>query len=372
MPSIDQSAGVNIRDKNTKESWAIIEDLILYDNESWNDLRDLAKSVKVISLPFDVPSISDQRLIELENQVQCLMEAQISPKPSVQVNNITSSYEICSDPHNTQYCMENPEQAFVDYASSCTDEEGRKWFTIKPEKDTLGRLKLLVDFYVLDKERGPMCLLLLGRGFLATTSVVIDCKKSKISLGKGYARTDFIGSQCPSYLENDFMSTNSPGAWKLARDAKLNPFKDALVSKKMIDLLGAIPINIRVANGSQKTCESCSTPRRLKLVHLSKLGYVLLSALSERQDLFSLLGGLCLHEGTDDGWNRLLDPMNSFSVKHISRLIDDATLGNSGSAKSTISSGSKATRDRCLTVPREVQLHGARGLRRVLVQDRRR
>nr|GEU39496.1 retrovirus-related Pol polyprotein from transposon TNT 1-94 [Tanacetum cinerariifolium] len=27
-------------------------------------------------------------------------------------------------PHDTQYCMENPEQAFVEYASSCTDEAG--------------------------------------------------------------------------------------------------------------------------------------------------------------------------------------------------------------------------------------------------------
>ncbi|GKA36468.1 hypothetical protein Tco_0722959, partial [Tanacetum coccineum] len=27
-------------------------------------------------------------------------------------------------PHDTQYCMENPEQAFVNYASSCTDEAG--------------------------------------------------------------------------------------------------------------------------------------------------------------------------------------------------------------------------------------------------------
>nr|GEW40330.1 protein kinase-like domain, concanavalin A-like lectin/glucanase domain protein [Tanacetum cinerariifolium] len=27
-------------------------------------------------------------------------------------------------PHDTQYCMENPKQAFVDYASSCTDEAG--------------------------------------------------------------------------------------------------------------------------------------------------------------------------------------------------------------------------------------------------------
>ncbi|GJT04770.1 MAK10-like protein [Tanacetum coccineum] len=39
-----------------------------------------------------------------------------------QVNKITFSCEICSGPHDTQYCMENPEQAFVEYASSCIDE----------------------------------------------------------------------------------------------------------------------------------------------------------------------------------------------------------------------------------------------------------
>ncbi|GJU97887.1 MAK10-like protein [Tanacetum coccineum] len=37
---------------------------------------------------------------------------------------ISSLCEICSDPHDTQYCMENPKQAFVDYASSRTDEAG--------------------------------------------------------------------------------------------------------------------------------------------------------------------------------------------------------------------------------------------------------
>ncbi|GKA98288.1 hypothetical protein Tco_0826225 [Tanacetum coccineum] len=34
--------------------------------------------------------------------------------------------------------MENPEQAFVDYASSHTDEAGGKWFTSKPEQNNLG------------------------------------------------------------------------------------------------------------------------------------------------------------------------------------------------------------------------------------------
>ncbi|GKB64517.1 hypothetical protein Tco_0920703 [Tanacetum coccineum] len=64
--TIDQSSGGKLHDKKVKESWALIEDLALYDNESWNDLRDFAKPFKAFSLPHDA---SDHRLIELENQV---------------------------------------------------------------------------------------------------------------------------------------------------------------------------------------------------------------------------------------------------------------------------------------------------------------
>ncbi|GJR06932.1 MAK10-like protein [Tanacetum coccineum] len=74
---------------------ALLEDLALYDYESWNDLRDFTKPVKAIALPQDV-----------------LM------------NTITTSCEICSGPHHTQYCMKDLEQAFVEYASSCIDEAG--------------------------------------------------------------------------------------------------------------------------------------------------------------------------------------------------------------------------------------------------------
>ncbi|GJV06149.1 hypothetical protein Tco_1343805 [Tanacetum coccineum] len=73
--AIDHSVGGKLRDKNVEESKAIIQDLALYDKKSWNDPRDLTKPAKTIYLPFDVPSTSKQRLIELENQVQRLMEA---------------------------------------------------------------------------------------------------------------------------------------------------------------------------------------------------------------------------------------------------------------------------------------------------------
>ncbi|GJW86277.1 hypothetical protein Tco_0161617 [Tanacetum coccineum] len=103
-----------------------------------NDPIDFAKLVKAISLPQDVLSTSDRRLIKLENQVQRLMEAHLAPKSPVQVNTIASSCEICSGPYGTQYCMENPEQAFVNYASSHIDEAGGKWFTFKPEQNNIG------------------------------------------------------------------------------------------------------------------------------------------------------------------------------------------------------------------------------------------
>ncbi|GJS83059.1 hypothetical protein Tco_0749600 [Tanacetum coccineum] len=138
LRTIDQSAGGKLHDKNVKESWALLEDLTLYDNESWNDPRDFTKPVKAIFPPQDVPSTSDRHLIELENQVQHLMEAHLAPKQPVQVNKISSLCEICSSPHDTQYCMENPEQAFIDYASSRTDKARGELFTFKPEQNNLG------------------------------------------------------------------------------------------------------------------------------------------------------------------------------------------------------------------------------------------
>ncbi|GKC77673.1 hypothetical protein Tco_1128447, partial [Tanacetum coccineum] len=67
--TINQAASGKLREQNTKESYALLEDLALYENGSWNDPRDFAKSVKEISLPQDVSRTSDRRLIGLENQV---------------------------------------------------------------------------------------------------------------------------------------------------------------------------------------------------------------------------------------------------------------------------------------------------------------
>ncbi|GKA39174.1 MAK10-like protein [Tanacetum coccineum] len=93
--------------------------------------------VMAISLPQDVPSTSNRRLIELKNQVQCLMKAHLAPTQPAQVNKITSSCKICNGPHDTQYYMENPEQAFVNYASSRTDGTGSRHYQTKLEKALL-------------------------------------------------------------------------------------------------------------------------------------------------------------------------------------------------------------------------------------------
>nr|GEW11298.1 putative ribonuclease H-like domain-containing protein [Tanacetum cinerariifolium] len=118
--------------------------------------------------------------------------------------------------HDTQYCMEDPKQAFVEYASSRTDEAG-------------------------------------GRGFLATANAFIDCRMAKIAAGEGInresykpqPRSDGVSAETPYYARKDFSNCHLSGEWEIARDAELNPFKDFLVFRRMVDFLGAITINVK-------------------------------------------------------------------------------------------------------------------------------
>ncbi|GJY69896.1 MAK10-like protein [Tanacetum coccineum] len=425
-----------------------------------NDPRDFAKPIKAIVLPQDVLGTSDRRLIDLENQVQRLMEAHLAPTQPTQVNKITTSCEICSGPHDTQYCMEDPEQAFVEYASSRTDkaiglvsnfmasqdvrlskfeadfkrqqcemtnkidtmlkaitdqiagtlpndtiknpklstspvlsarsypiidpqcsshpsnsinaikahfkeatisqtslrqpeieteppqpeeleptledefqdlhlnipvlevlahapiynaildkyveslelgkngsqflnirlleetghifglDDGTKSYPIGIVKDVevhIGKLKLLNDFYVIDMKKDPETPLLVGRGFLATANAVIDCRMDKIAVGEGITRSVFrvkgvdlgeeeapcwttlgkiesykprplsdgIGAPTSYYARKDFLDCRLPREWEIARDVEVNPFKDTPVFRRMVEFLGAIPVNLK-------------------------------------------------------------------------------------------------------------------------------
>ncbi|GKA61043.1 hypothetical protein Tco_0760450 [Tanacetum coccineum] len=84
--------------RNANEVLGIIIDIALYAMKVRTPNGFCPKPVKAISLPQDVPSTSDRRLIELENQVQRLMEAHLALMQPTQVNKITSSYDICSGP----------------------------------------------------------------------------------------------------------------------------------------------------------------------------------------------------------------------------------------------------------------------------------
>ncbi|GJW87457.1 hypothetical protein Tco_0162797, partial [Tanacetum coccineum] len=78
----------------------------------------------------------------------------------------------------------------------------------------------------------PETPLLVGRGFLATANVVIDCRMAIIAVGEGITRKDFL----------DF---HLPREWEISKDAEINHFKDTLVFMRMVEFLGAIPINLK-------------------------------------------------------------------------------------------------------------------------------
>ncbi|GKC21150.1 hypothetical protein Tco_1023300 [Tanacetum coccineum] len=231
------------------------------------------------------------------------MEAHLAPMQPTQVNKITSSCEICSGPHDTQYCMENPEQAFVENASSRTDEakglvsnfmasqdarlskfeanfkqqqsemtnkidtlkirlleekdhaselaDGTESFPVGIVRDVevqIGRLKLLNDFYEAKIE--------VGEGITRSIFRVKETDPGEeetpylTTLGKreSYKQrpsSDGVGAQTPYYARKEFMDCHLPGEWEIARDAEFNPFKDVLVFRRMVEFLRALPINLK-------------------------------------------------------------------------------------------------------------------------------
>ncbi|GJR82855.1 MAK10-like protein [Tanacetum coccineum] len=111
--------------------------------------------------------------------------------------------------------------------------DGTKSYPVRIVKEVevhIGKLKLLNDFYVIDMKKDLETSLLVGRGFLATANVVID-----------YG----VGTQTLYYARKDFLDCHLPREWEISRDAELNPFKDTLVFRRMVEFLGAIPINLK-------------------------------------------------------------------------------------------------------------------------------
>ncbi|GKA90424.1 retrotransposon ORF1 [Tanacetum coccineum] len=164
-------------------------------------------------------STFDAIYVELENQVQRLMEAHLALTQPTQVNKVTTSYKIRSGPYDTQYCMEDPEQAFVEYASRADSKpfdtlaglgsyvniipfyvfkklniglleetnhifglaNGTKSYPVGIVKDVevhIGKLKLLNDFYVNDMKKDPETPLLVGRGCLVPPTLKLNPREN--------------------------------------------------------------------------------------------------------------------------------------------------------------------------------------------------
>ncbi|GKC89004.1 hypothetical protein Tco_1149653, partial [Tanacetum coccineum] len=106
-----QSAGGKLRDRNTEESWVLLEDLALYDNEIWNDPRDLSSQlVKAISFCPGFPSTPDRHLMRTPKSSPTLMKFNFLSKQPVQLNKDLFSCKILQWSHDTQNCKENHEQ----------------------------------------------------------------------------------------------------------------------------------------------------------------------------------------------------------------------------------------------------------------------
>ncbi|GJX02821.1 hypothetical protein Tco_0188737 [Tanacetum coccineum] len=47
------------------------------------------------------------------------------------------------------------------------------------------------------------------------------------------------------YARKEFIDCHLPEEWEIARDAEINPFKDVMVFRRMVEFLGAVPINLK-------------------------------------------------------------------------------------------------------------------------------
>nr|GEV08523.1 MAK10-like protein [Tanacetum cinerariifolium] len=80
---IDRTDGGKLCNKNTDESWEIIENLALYNHKGWDETKEFVKPVKIIATPQGVSKTPDRRLLELEDKINFLLkESQPTPTSS--------------------------------------------------------------------------------------------------------------------------------------------------------------------------------------------------------------------------------------------------------------------------------------------------
>ncbi|GKC56806.1 hypothetical protein Tco_1084404 [Tanacetum coccineum] len=110
--TINQSADGKLCDLNAEESWALLEDLALYDNESWNDPKGFAKTVKAIGIAQGLSEYIRTPLIGIKIKSSLMEASSFAPTQLLKGTK--------SNNHPRSH-----------------DEAGGKWYTFKPEQKTI-------------------------------------------------------------------------------------------------------------------------------------------------------------------------------------------------------------------------------------------
>ncbi|GJZ39048.1 hypothetical protein Tco_0585611 [Tanacetum coccineum] len=88
---INCAAGGKLRNKNTNESWEIIENLALYDHKGWDETKEFVYPVKAISTPQGIPKTPDWRLLELKDHINFLQKG-LRPTPTSTIIHTPQAY----------------------------------------------------------------------------------------------------------------------------------------------------------------------------------------------------------------------------------------------------------------------------------------
>ncbi|GJZ07175.1 hypothetical protein Tco_0540968 [Tanacetum coccineum] len=209
-------------------------------HEGYRNTIELPEGNNVVPLRPDIIRTAKLRndiLMFQQHQGESLFEAWTRFKDLLQKFLIMALIFGSNGPHDTQYSMVNLEQSFIDYASLHTDEARGKWYTFKPDQNNLG------DTYNLSWKSLPN--LRVKRIKLGEEEAPYWTILGKRESYKPRPSSDSVGAQTPYYAKKEFMDFHLPGEWEIAKDAEINPLKDVLVFRRMVEFLEAIPINIK-------------------------------------------------------------------------------------------------------------------------------
>ncbi|GJY77730.1 hypothetical protein Tco_0483531 [Tanacetum coccineum] len=148
---IDRAADGKLCNKNTDGSWEIIENLALYDHEGWDDTKEFAKPVMAITAPQGITKTSDQRLLELEDQINFLLKGLFGLSPKYQNEsptlNFLAFHERTGPAPQPQALGTTFETRVRDYMAAHTERMERFKNTIFKQREEInGRMTKMIGF----------------------------------------------------------------------------------------------------------------------------------------------------------------------------------------------------------------------------------